>query len=70
MTANVYHVRYAPTGEVFVKTFDPAQHPRIDKFGAPEDVALKLVNEWNRQNGISGFTYWIEQENKNEDENT
>jgi hypothetical protein len=60
MRIAVYHVRYAPTGEVFVKTFDPAQHEDINEFGAPQNIALELVNLWNRQNGISGFTYWIE----------
>ena len=55
-----YHVRYAPTEEIFVKDFTPDQHESIDKFGAPIAVALALVNLWNRQNAISGFTYWVE----------
>jgi hypothetical protein len=28
--------------------------------GLPSLVALILVNKWNKQNVVSGFTYWIE----------
>ena len=60
MKDSVYHVRYAPTGETFIKTFDPAQHPAVDAYGVPRYIALELVNQWNRQNAVSGFTYWVE----------
>lgn len=56
-----YFVRYAKTGEVFEQRFTPDQNEECCLVnGAPEEVALRLTNEWNRQNATSGFTYWIE----------
>lgn len=64
-----YHVRYAQTGDEFVREFtrahffevygvEPSPERLVIEFR--EDAALKLVNKWNRQNATSGFTYWID----------
>lgn len=64
-----YHIYYAKTGEEFIREFtrahffeafgvQPHSDRQVIEFG--EDAALKLVNKWNSQNAVSGFTYWID----------
>lgn len=64
-----YHVHYAKTGETFECEFtrahffevygvEPSPERLVIEFR--EDAALKLVNKWNSQNAVSGFTYWID----------
>ena len=64
MRYKIYHIRYAKTGEEFIREFTVIQYPYIaandGRYGVPEFEALQLVNEWNRQNAVSGFTYWID----------
>lgn len=61
MYIKTYKVRYAKTGEIFEKTFTEEQSTNVTASGYTTMlVALQLVNEWNRQNATSGFTYWIE----------
>jgi hypothetical protein len=56
-----YKVRYAKTGEIFTKPFTQYHYQFIDLYGGVSVVrALELVNKWNQQNAMSGFTYWIE----------
>lgn len=67
-----YYVRYQRDGFVEHRPFLPEHFdeakvsgfPGISSLdlgvGMPNIVALTLVNKWNRQNGYSGFTYWIE----------
>lgn len=56
-----YKVRYAKTGEVFIKLFTQEHHYSINIFGGISELrALELVNQWNKQNAVSGFTYWVE----------
>jgi hypothetical protein len=61
MYIKTYKVRYARTGEIFEKEFTEEQSPYVTPMAYISKVAaLELVNEWNRQNATSGFTYWIE----------
>ena len=55
-----YKVRYAKTGETFEKEFAPDQSPFVNSWGISLFRAYELVNQWNRQNATSGFTYWID----------
>jgi len=66
-----YKVRYARTGDIFTKPFTKehgglltsscANGSLVFNFdGVSKLKALELVNEWNRQNATSGFTYWID----------
>lgn len=55
-----YKVHYAKTGEVFTKLFTSEQSPYFNPWGIAILRAYQLVNQWNKQNAVSGFTYWIE----------
>jgi len=56
-----YKVRYAKTGEIFEREFTVEHYGLIAIHGGLSVLqAFDLVNQWNRQNATSGFTYWIE----------
>jgi hypothetical protein len=66
MRHKTYWVRYSRTCELFERQFEESHFAEINlpahwtEQGMPRPFALELMNKWNRQNGNSGFTYWVE----------
>ena len=57
-----YKAMYIPRSEVHIRNFKDSDAAKFVDFNGelPELLALRFVNQWNRQNITSGFVYWIE----------